>query len=235
MRDREDRSLDAARFRRAYARVEVARRERFVDRVLGLSSWDDDDGEDLPRGCVPYLPSALSVLSEALARARVAERDVFVDVGSGVGRAIAVAHLLTGAGAVGLEVQRALVDRALAMAARTGLTRVRTVHGDAARTIGCMTTGTVFYFFCPFGGARLARAIDALEPLARARPLTLCFVDVVVPARPWLTVVRDASAKEGALVVVRSTLHPPFAERMAQKPGIVDQTKLGQPATPSLE
>lgn len=234
MGDTAGRTLDALRFRRAYARVDVARRERFVDRVLGLSTWPDD-GDDLPRGCVPYLPSALVVLEEALRRARVGPRDVFVDVGSGVGRALAVAHLLTGAGAIGLEVQGALADRALAMAARVGLPRVRTVRGDATSTIGFMTTGTVFYFFCPFGGARLARTIDALEPLARARPLALCFVDVVVPERAWLRVERAASGEEGALVVCRSTLHPPFAERNDQKPGITDQRKLGQPATPSVE
>ena len=38
--------------------------------------------------------------------------DVFVDVGSGLGRAAALVHLMTGARAIGLEVQPALVAAA---------------------------------------------------------------------------------------------------------------------------
>jgi hypothetical protein len=49
-----------------------------------------------------------------------------------------------------------------------------------------MTTGTVFFLYCPFSGDRLERFLDALEDVARARSIRVCCVDLPPLERPWL-------------------------------------------------
>lgn len=172
-------------FRTALNAVAPAERDAWIDLVLGLTE-PPEDGPELPRGCVPYLPCAVETLVRVVDATPVTARDVFVDVGSGMGRALAVVHLLTGAAAVGLEVQPALARAARELAARLRLSRVTTLEGDATALVQQLTSGTVFFLYCPFSGERLTRLCANLEPAARARPLSVCCVDL--PALPcsWL-------------------------------------------------
>ncbi|MCZ7678283.1 MAG: class I SAM-dependent methyltransferase [Sandaracinaceae bacterium] len=179
--------LDPVRARRALATIDAAGRERlraallslppdardaWWDRVLGIEEVPED-GPDLPPGCVPYVPCSVDVVLDAIEHASVGASDLVVDVGSGVGRAAALIQVLTGAQVVGLEVQSGLVRAARRLAAELGSSRLVTVHGDAAELVRSLPTATVFFLYCPFGGARLERLLDALEPLARARPIRL--------------------------------------------------------------
>jgi hypothetical protein len=176
---------DPSAFRAALLAAPVRERDTWVDLVLGI----DDlplDGPALPAGGVPYLPCAVEVLLRVVDEAPVRATDVFVDVGAGAGRAIALVHLLTGAGAVGLEIQPELVRAAVGLTARLGLSRVACIEGDAATVAATMVTGSVFFFYCPFSGARLAKVLDDLEPIARTRQLRVCCVDLPLPPRSWL-------------------------------------------------
>lgn len=177
--------VSPAEFRQKLARVEPSRRDDWVDQWFGLNEIPPD-GSDLPRGCVPYLPCAVDKLSLVIERARVCADDLFVDVGSGLGRAMMLVHLLTGAAAVGLEVQAALAREATRIARGLQLERVQTLHGDAEELIADVGTASVFFFYCPFGGDRLLRVMQAIEPFAHSRPLRLCFVDMPAPELPWL-------------------------------------------------
>ena len=135
--------------------------------------WDVDeipaDDPELPRGCVPYLPCEAATVLESVHEAAVTRDDVFVDVGSGTGRAALLAHLTTGASCVGLEIQPALVRVAQGRADWLGLSRLRFLGGDAAEMVGLVTIGTVFFLYCPFGGDRLRRFLVGLEELARTQ------------------------------------------------------------------
>ena len=191
---------DPAGFRAALLGVPARDRDAWVDRVLGLDDVPPD-GPALPTGGVPYLPCGVDVLLQMVDAAPVRSDDVFVDVGAGVGRALALVHLLTGAGAIGIEVQPELVRAARGLAAGLSLSRVKCVEGDAAVVAAFMVVGSVFFLYCPFSGARLEKVIDDLEPIARARPLRICCVDLPLPPRPWLT--RDPG-RTGALEIYRS-------------------------------
>ncbi|AKJ03914.1 Hypothetical protein AA314_05540 [Archangium gephyra] len=129
--------------------------------------------------------------------------DVFVDVGSGVGRAAALVHLLTGASAIGIEIQPALVHASRDLATRLNALRFSPVQGDAAVLTGSITMGSVFFLYCPFSGERLEKVLDGLESIARTRPIRVCCVDLPLPPRPWLTCAEPPS---GNLTVYRSTL-----------------------------
>jgi predicted RNA methylase len=182
----EGRRHDAHEFRASLLSVPPDARDAWLDAVLGLDAMPDD-GPELPRGCVPYCPCPVDALLRVVEHARVGAADVFVDVGSGLGRAATFVHLLTGAGAVGIEIQSQLVHAARGLAGRLGTSRVSFLEGDAARLAGRVGIGSVFFLYCPFSGSRLASVLDDLEQVARTRAIRVCCVDLPLPDRPWLT------------------------------------------------
>lgn len=177
---------DPAAFRAALAAVPREERDAWVDRVLGLGAIDDDAPE-LPRDCVPYLPSSIDALARVVEHARVGEGDVFVDVGAGPGRACSLVHLLSGARCVGLEVQPALVRAGRALASRMGLSRVSFIETDASRDAAALREGTVFFLYCPFSGARLRAVLGAIELVARTRPVRVACLDMPPLDLSWLS------------------------------------------------
>lgn len=168
-------------------------RDAFVDRALGIREVPDD-GPELPKGGVPYLPCPVSVLVRL--SERVHATDVVLDLGAGIGRAAAVVHLLTGAEVVGIEVQSALVAEARALLTRNGVCGVRILHGDAVEAD--LSRSTVLFLYCPFSGERLERVLDRLAQVPR--PILVATVDLPLPPCDWLTLEEDA---EG-LAVYRS-------------------------------
>jgi SAM-dependent methyltransferase len=187
------------RFREDLSNVPAAERDAWVDRRFGLEAIPED--EPLPRGCVPYLPCPVDALLRAVEQADVRGSDVFVDVGSGLGRAALVVHLLTGASAIGLEIQPALARASRELAKRLGVARFTAIEGDAVPLAPDAAAGSVFFLYCPFSGERLERVLADLELIARKGPIRVCAVDLPLPARPWLTLAEPAS---GDLAVYRS-------------------------------
>ena len=177
-------AMEPAAFRSALQAVPEDERDGWLDLVCDCVELPEDG--PLPRGCVPYLPSAVATVLEAIERTSITPEDVFVDVGAGVGRAAMMVHLLTGARCVGLEIQGPLVEAARASVDALGLSGVRFVEGDALEHVRQVGEGTVFFLYCPFGGDRLDRVLDDLATLARLRPIRLCTVGMPPLERPWL-------------------------------------------------
>jgi SAM-dependent methyltransferase len=195
-------AVDAMAFRAALTAVAPLHRDAWLDEAFGLGP-PPEDGPELPRGCVPYLPCPIDSLLGVVDRAPVGPSDLVVDVGSGLGRAAAVVSLLAGASVLGVEVQPALVGAARALAARLQLPRVSFVAGDATTLPELARAGSVFLLYCPFSGARLARLLTELEQVARTRPIRVCCVDLPLPPRLWLAPV---SPSGGALEIYASVV-----------------------------
>ncbi len=193
---------DPGMFRAALLSVPPVSRDGWLDVVFGLGDLPND-GPELPRGCVPYLPSSVDAVLRVVEQAPVRASDVFVDIGSGLGRAAALVHLLTGAAVIGLEIQRHLVIGARDLTARLLLSRISTVEGDAAKLTGCIPIGSVFFLYCPFGGERLARVLGDLEQVARTRELRVCCIDLRLPTCSWLTLDPPLA---GDLAIYRSAI-----------------------------
>jgi hypothetical protein len=189
-------------FRAALLNVAPTERDAWLDRVLGLRDLPDD-GPDLPRGCVPYVPCSVDALLRMVKQARVRSSDVFVDVGSGLGRAAAFVHLLTGAAVIGIEVQSGLVCAARDLTTRLVLSRVSCIEGDAVTLTGFIAIGSVFFFYCPFNRDRLVKVLGDLEVIARTRMIRVCCLDLPLPPCPWL---RLESPLAGDLAIYQSTL-----------------------------
>ena len=209
--DPERRAVD---LRAALAALPADARDPWLDRVLGVDALLED-GPDLPAGCAPYIPCPVDILLVMLEAAQVGSHDVFVDVGSGIGRVTALAHLLTGAAAIGIEVQADLVRISRAMTRALGADRVATIAGDAAEIVAHVPNGTVFFLYCPFSGPRLERVLDALGALAVTRPIRICCVHLPPLTRPWLELVASPRSE---LAIYRSTMATPPWQRRWSSP-----------------
>lgn len=175
-------------------------RDGWLDSVLGVDAFAPDE-PSLPRGCAPYVPCTVDVILQAVDRARITDRDVFVDIGSGAGRAALLTHFLTGAGVTGIEIQPGLVKKSWTLAKTLKISRFAALEGDAAELVKFMFVGTVFFLYCPFSGPRLERVLDALEAIARTRPIRVCCVHLPVIRRSWLEL---TSPEDGELLIYRS-------------------------------
>jgi SAM-dependent methyltransferase len=174
-----------ATFGAALAEIAPRDRDPWLDLLWNIEELPQDE-PDLPQGCVPYLPCPVASVLEALEQANVIREDVFVDVGSGLGRAVLLAHLASGASCIGLEIQATLVRAARERADRLGLMQLQFLQGDAADLVRAITVGTVFFLYCPFGGNRLQRFLDGLERIARVGPIRVCCVDMPPLEARWL-------------------------------------------------
>ena len=191
--------VDRRELRRALTSAPFGSRDAWLDRLLGLGELPDD-GPELPRDCVPYLPCSVDVLLRAVDDAEIREDDIVVDVGAGIGRAAACVGLITGAEVIGIEIQPALVEVARAVTEGLGMSRVSFLEGDAVELSARLPGATVFFLYCPFGAPRVARWLAALEPIARSKPLRICCVDLTLPPRAWLT----CTSNGGELAIYRS-------------------------------
>ncbi len=189
-----------AAFQAALLSVPATERDAWLDLAFGLEEVLGD-GPRLPANCTPYLPCPVGTVLRALQHAQLGSGDVFVDIGSGVGRAALLAQLWTGATAVGIEIQPELAAASLALARRLNVARFSVLVGDAPELIERVSDATSFFLYCPFSGARLQRTVEALGSAARSRPIHVCCVQLPALEHPWL---RPLPLPEGELAVYRS-------------------------------
>jgi hypothetical protein len=159
-------------------------RDPFVDELLGVGEAPPDD-PGLPRGSVPYLPCGVDEILAMVAEVPVGPEDELVDLGSGLGRVVILGHLLSGARARGVEIQRALVDASRACAADLALDQVSFTHESAVDT---ELDGSVVFLYAPFNGPTLARVLRRLEEHGKRtrRRLVVCTVGLELPDESWL-------------------------------------------------
>jgi SAM-dependent methyltransferase len=162
--------------------VDAHERDAFVDALLGFEAVTPD-APDLPRGAVPYLPCGVDEILAMVRDAPVRSDDELVDLGSGAGRALILAHLLTGARARGVEIQEHLVREARSRCAALSLGSISFVHANAA---DIALEGSVFFLYAPFNGEMLVAVLGRIEEVARRRPIVVCAVGLELREVPWL-------------------------------------------------
>ncbi len=138
----------------------------------------------MPEHLIGYHASGTEPILQALWEAPVTDQDVFVDLGSGLGKVVLLARKLTGATARGIEIQPELVRRARRIAARLGIDALFE-HADVREAD--LAEGTVFYLYDPFTGPVLAAALERLRDVARRHPIVVCALGVDLErVAPWL-------------------------------------------------
>ena len=163
--------------------VPFLERDVWLDELLGFEEAPPD-AADLPRGAVPYLPCGVEEILTMVQEAPLRSNDTLVDLGAGLGRVLILAHLLSGARAIGVELQEPLVRAARAKAAALGLADISFVHADAAET---PLDGSIFFLYAPFNGALLTRVLERIEEVARRRQIIVCAAGFELYEVPWLS------------------------------------------------
>jgi hypothetical protein len=190
---RETRALRGPALRRAIEAHPPDLRDHFVEELLDIAYTD---GPSSPE----YVPSHVAEILHAFDAVDLGPGDTLIDVGSGLGKVVMLAGMLTGARARGIELDATLAERSRRSATALGLDDVTF---EAADALGAdIADGTVFFLYIPFSGAVLERFLDRLRPLAGSRRLRVCAAAVDAPwlrpiAEPtsWLSVYEAVSPR----------------------------------------
>ncbi len=139
-------------------------RDELWDRRLGIHTFDYSPAVGKPgdpewRG--HYVPYSYSGVFSALKHVGLGRHDTFVDLGSGLGRAVYAAASL-GATSIGVEINPSLVEGALKNLSSCRLNREHiSFESMSAEEYGHDNT-TVLYMFNPFGAGTMETVISKL-------------------------------------------------------------------------
>jgi hypothetical protein len=169
-------------------------RDELVSEVLQLCEPSEPNFLPSPE-MVFYQPTPVRHILHLIAATGLAEDDVFVDLGSGLGHVPLLVSMVTGAQSLGIEVQAAYVASALECAQRLHLSRVRFIPQDAREAD--LSSGTVFYLYSPFNGSILTDVLSALRMESTRRSIKICSLGPctrTVANETWLkaSALRDA-------------------------------------------
>lgn len=149
---------------------------------------------------IAYQPTPARHIFSLLRVAELTERDVFVDLGSGLGHVPLVASICTPAQCVGIEIVESYVESAKQAARNLKLKRVKFVRQDAREAD--LSRSTVIFLYTPFIGSVLHDVLKKIRNEAEKRPIRLCTYGPCTPivaSEPWL---EAASAPETDRVVL---------------------------------
>lgn len=139
-----------------------------------------------------YQPTPARHIFDLVERTALTEKDVLVDIGSGLGHVPMLTSIWTNACSVGVELQPSYVACARHVMESLNLKRIRFIEQDArAADFG---TGTVFYFYTPFTGTLLRTTLDSLRRQATTRAIRICTFGpctTVIAAENWLDPVSE--------------------------------------------
>jgi SAM-dependent methyltransferase len=144
-------------------------RDAELERLLGI---DDTTGLSSCPGpeLLGYHPSGVAPALCALLEASAGVDDLFIDLGSGLGKVAALSRLVCGARVRGIEVQQELIARA------PRLDGVEFVHADVRHA--AIEDGTIFFLYNPFTGSALREVLARLRGVAAHHAIVVCALGV---------------------------------------------------------
>jgi protein-L-isoaspartate O-methyltransferase len=174
-------TLDKQAFVATLREAPIEVRDHLVEEILDIA-YPPLEEISLPSEAFRYTPSGLSEILFVLEKAGLGPGKTFVDLGSGLGKAVLLVALLTGARVHGIEIDPHLVDQARSAARSLRLDEAYFTEGDIRDAP--LPPGDVYYMFIPL--VRSADVVDRLAPLA-AQSKILVFSQTLDPRRfPWL-------------------------------------------------
>ncbi len=180
----------------------------FLDALVsGVLTFEQPAAEvaSPPAEMVPYQPTPARHIFDLIGRTALTERDVLVDLGSGLGHVPLLASICTGARSIGVEREAAYVDCARRSAHALNLTNVMFIHQDARAAD--LSSGTVFYLYTPFTGTVLRSVLDLLRREAASRTVRVCTYGPCTPTiaeERWLEAVGTPQLDRPAIFRSRS-------------------------------
>ena len=144
-------------------------RDAELERLLGIH---DAVTHSTPPGpeLLGYHASGVAPALCALLEAAAGEEDLFIDLGSGLGKVAVLSRLVSGARVRGIEVQEALIARA------PRIDGVEFVHADVRQA--AIEDGTIFFLYNPFTGSALREVLTRLRNVAAHHAIVVCALGV---------------------------------------------------------
>jgi 16S rRNA G966 N2-methylase RsmD len=165
----------------------------YLDELIsGVLQSEEPSAEvvQLKREMVSYQPTPARHIFDFIGRAALTERDVLIDLGSGLGHVTLIAAICSSARCTGIELEPAYVDCARKCARSLNLKNMRFVQGDARAAD--LSEGTVFYLYSPFTGTILREVLNLLRDEAAKREIRICTFGPCTPVvaeEQWLSVI----------------------------------------------
>ena len=162
---------------------------------------------ELPPEMVFYQPTPARHILDLIERAALTERDVLVDLGSGMGHVPLLASICSGTRSIGIELEAAYVNCAQRSARALNLTQVTFIQQDAQ--VADLSSGTVFYLYTPFTGTIMRAVLDSLRQEAMGREIRICTFGPCTPIiakERWLQA--TGTVESNRTVIFRSLLFP---------------------------
>jgi hypothetical protein len=155
-------------------------RDHLVEEILDIAypPVEPADIGGVFHGCPSGLADVLFLIGES----GLAMDHTLVDLGSGRGKVVLLAAILTGARAVGIEIDRRLVGRAREAADALHVTRARFVEGDVREVE--LPIADAYFMFVP--AVRSTDLAARLEPIAAKRRIRLFSQPLDTGQLPWL-------------------------------------------------
>jgi SAM-dependent methyltransferase len=156
-------------------------RDHLLEEILDIA-YPPLEEISLPSEAYRYTPSGLSEILFVLEKAGLGPGQTFVDLGSGLGKAVLLVALMTGARAHGIEIDPYLVAQAQSVARSLHLEHAHFIEGDIRDTP--LPPGDVYYMFIPL--LRSADVVDRLAPLAAEGKILVFSQTLDLRRFPWL-------------------------------------------------
>lgn len=152
-------------------------RDHFVEEVLGIAYPPLEEPALRTSEHMTYAPSGYDEIVHAFELTQLGSGDRFLDLGSGLGKVVLLAALLTGAESAGVECDTQLCELGRTAAVTLNVSSAQLLAGDA-RAVSTKDADVVFMYL-PFAGEVLVRVMervlsDVHQPRARDRPRYLC-------------------------------------------------------------
>lgn len=142
----------------------------FINGLFPLQTMPEQTKELEPE-MVYYQKTPARIVFEMVEKAAFTKKDVFYDIGAGLGQVATLVHLLSGVPCRGIEFEPAFCNYAENCAAQLHLPGVTFINADA-RTAD-YSEGTVFFMFTPFKGEILQQVLDTLKKESLQRKIRI--------------------------------------------------------------
>jgi hypothetical protein len=142
--------------------------------ISGVLQVREPDAETsrLDAEMVFYQPTPARHIFDMIRRTALNERDVLVDLGSGLGHVPLMAAICTGARTIGIECEAVYVECARQSADALRLDNVKFIEQDAREAD--LSSGTAFFLYTPFAGSILRSVLELLRKEAAGRKIRVC-------------------------------------------------------------
>jgi hypothetical protein len=142
----------------------------FINGLLTYRNLPSESRKREPE-MVYYQKTPARIILEIIKRAEFKTQEVFVDLGSGLGQIVMLAHLITGVKAKGVEFEPAYCEYAKSCAAELNVHNVDFINADVRDAD--YSSGTVFFMYTPFEGKMLQDVLNKLRAETKSRKIKL--------------------------------------------------------------